>query len=133
MQLSSPEDASALLWVADLYYFRATTDQLTENILRPPDGTYVNVLNNQLGFGPGPHVTPNSQDVTTPNYAAFGQATLAATARLNLPASLIYTTQQKKGPSAPIGDRAVSRFPGPPALPSPIPCDPLPRRNAGNT
>src|SRR3546814_7378953 len=50
LQLSSPEDAKALRWVAGLYYFRATTDQLTENIIRPPDGTFVNVLNNQLGL-----------------------------------------------------------------------------------
>src|SRR3546814_11428982 len=47
LQLSSPEDAKVLRWVAGLYYFRATTDQLTENIIRPPDGTFVNVLNNQ--------------------------------------------------------------------------------------
>src|SRR3546814_5796066 len=77
----------------------ATTDQLTENIIRPPDGTYVNVLNNQLGFGPGPHVTPNSQDVTTTNYAAFGQATLAVTDRLNLTAGIRYTIEKKKGQS----------------------------------
>src|SRR3546814_11923473 len=81
----------SLRWVAGLYYFRATTDQLTENIIRPPDGTFVNVLNNQLGFGPGPHVTPNSQDVLTINYAAFGQATLAVTDQPNLTAGIRYT------------------------------------------
>src|SRR3546814_17449548 len=43
LQLSSPEDAKVLRWVAGLYYFRATTDQLTENIISPPDGTFVNV------------------------------------------------------------------------------------------
>src|SRR3546814_8488333 len=125
LQLSSPEDATALRWVAGLYSFRATTDQLTENIIRPPDGTYVNVLNNQLGFGPGPHVTPNSQDVTTTNYAAFGQATLAVTDRLNLTAGIRYTIEKKKGQSATFGDRDVSLFLGTPALPLPLQGGPL--------
>src|SRR3546814_20136765 len=96
LQLSSPEDATALRWVAGLYYFRAPTDQLTENIIRPPDGTYVHVLSNQLGFGPGPHVTPNSQDVPTPNYAAFGKAPHPVTDQLNLPPGTHYTKNNNK-------------------------------------
>src|SRR3546814_13987072 len=67
-----------------------------------------------LGFGPGPHVTPNSQDVTTTNYAAFGQATLAVTDRLNLTAGIRYTIEKKKGQSATFGDRDVSLFLGTP-------------------
>ena len=132
LQLSSPEDAKALRWVAGLYYFRATTDQLTENIIRPPDGTFVNVLNNQLGFGPGPHVTPNSQDVLTINYAAFGQATLAVTDQLNLTAGIRYTIEKKKGMSATFGDRDVSLFPGLPELLPPVAGGPLTGRIEGN-
>ncbi len=132
LQLSSPEDAKVLRWVAGLYYFRATTDQLSVNILRPPDGTFVNVLNLQLGFGPGPHVTPNSQDVTTTNYAAFGQATLAVTDQLNLTAGIRYTIEKKKGQSATFGDRDVSLFLGTPELPLPILGGPLTGRIEGN-
>ncbi|USI78654.1 TonB-dependent receptor [Sphingopyxis sp. USTB-05] len=132
LQLSSPEDATTLRWVAGLYYFRATTDQLSVNIIRPPDGTFVNVLNNQLGFGPGPHVTPNSQDVLTLNYAAFGQATLAITDQLNLTAGIRYTIEKKKGMSATFGDRDVSLFPGLPELPLPAAGGPLTGRIEGN-
>lgn len=132
LQLSSPDSARILRWVAGLYYFRATTDQLTENIIRPPDGTFVTVINNQLGFGPGPHFTPNSQDVTTTNYAAFGQATWAVTDQLNLTAGLRYTIEKKTGQSATFGDRDASLFLGTPELPLPIQGGPLTGRIEGN-
>lgn len=131
-QISSPDTARTLKWVAGLYYFRATTNQLTINVIRPPDGTYVNVLNTQLGFGPGPHTTPNSQDVTATNYAAFGQATLAVTPRLNFTGGIRYTIEKKTGLSQTYGDRDVSLFLGTPELPLPIQGGPLTGRIAAN-
>lgn len=132
VQISSLDDMARLSWVAGLYFLRATTDQLTSNLIRPLDRSLVATLNRQLGFGAGPHLTPHGQDLTAASYAAFGQASLELTERLRLTGGLRYTVENKKGLSQTFGDRDVSLFLGTPELPLPSQGGPLTGRIFAN-